>query len=184
MNREKVALAEEYNKLDLKAETSDLLDREKDRMKVISSSLSKIWAPEEIKARQRSRDRDILEGYRNTAYFQAVANQRTRKKRVEVLEGPRGLVEDDKCMMEVAVNFYKELFAREESAKASLGSEFWSAEELVSQEENNFLTAPFSEKEIKENIFSCYPEGAPGPDGLPFLFYQKFWEFVKHSGHV
>lgn len=112
MNREKVALAEEYNKLDLKAETSDLLDSEKDRMKVISSSLSKIWAPEEIKARQRSRDRDILDGYRNTAYFQAVANQRARKNRVEVLEGPRGLVEDDKGMMEVAVNFDKELFAR------------------------------------------------------------------------
>jgi hypothetical protein len=49
----------------------------------------------------------------------------------------------------------------------------------VSSEENEFLTAPFSEKEVKEAIFSCYPEGAPGPDGLSFLFYQKFWELIK-----
>ena len=41
------------------------------------------------------------------------------------------------------------------------------------------LDAPFSEAEIKEAIFSCYPEGAPGPDGLSFLFYQKFWEIIK-----
>jgi hypothetical protein len=36
------------------------------------------------------------------------------------------------------------------------------------------LTAPFTESEIKEAVFSCYAEGAPGPDGLSFLFYQKF----------
>jgi hypothetical protein len=31
------------------------------------------------------------------------------------------------------------------------------------------LEAPFSEEEIKP-----YAEGAPGPDGFSFLFYQKF----------
>jgi hypothetical protein len=41
------------------------------------------------------------------------------------------------------------------------------------------LELPFSEKEIKEAIFSSYPAGAPSPDGLPFLFYQKFWDLIK-----
>lgn len=41
------------------------------------------------------------------------------------------------------------------------------------------LNAPFSEEEVKEDLFSCYPEGAPRPDDLPFLFYQKFWELIK-----
>lgn len=41
------------------------------------------------------------------------------------------------------------------------------------------LTKPFSEEEIKEAIFSCYLEGAPGLDGLSFLFYQKFWDIIK-----
>ena len=52
---------------------------------------------------------------------------------------------------------------------------------MVTSEENESLLAPFLEAEIKEAIFSCYAEGAPGPDGLPFLFYQKFWNLVKQD---
>jgi hypothetical protein len=37
------------------------------------------------------------------------------------------------------------------------------------------------EKEVTEAVFSCYPEGAPRPDGLPFLFFQKFWVVVKED---
>lgn len=49
----------------------------------------------------------------------------------------------------------------------------------MSREENEMLESGFSEEEVREAIFSCYPEGAPGPDGLPFLFYQKFWNIIK-----
>ena len=49
-------------------------------MKEIAKLLGDICAAEEIKARQSSKDRDILEGDRDITYFQAVANQRARKK--------------------------------------------------------------------------------------------------------
>jgi hypothetical protein len=62
-----------------------------------------------------------------------------------------------------------------------LGEDFWDPEDKLSIEEVLNLESPFSEEEINEAIFSSYPEGTPGPDGLSFLFYQKFWEVVKRD---
>jgi hypothetical protein len=56
---------------------------------------------EEIKVRQRSRDRDILEGDRNTAYFYAIANHRARKKKIEGMQGERGLVQDTQIILNI-----------------------------------------------------------------------------------
>ena len=108
-----------------------------------------------------------------------MANYRSRKKRIDCLQDPACLVYDQKGMMKVAVDFYKELFAMEENSGVRLGSSFWEDVDKVTPEENSSLIAPFTEAEIKEAVFSCYAEGAPGPDGLSFLFYQKFWNLIK-----
>jgi hypothetical protein len=76
-------------------------------------------------------------------------------------------------MMDVAVNFYKTLFAKEPSSNVKLGDSFWDDNDLIISEENELLTAPFTETEIRDTIFSSYPDGAPRPDGLPFLFLPK-----------
>jgi hypothetical protein len=47
--------------------------------------------------------------------------------------------------------------------------------------ENSALVAPFTEEEIKTAIFSMNPNKAPGPDGFPILFYQKFWNIIKYD---
>jgi len=49
----------------------------------------------------------------------------------------------------------------------------------VSSSENELLTAPFTEKEIRDAIFDMEHNKEPGPDGFPAEFYQQFWDVIK-----
>ena len=119
IKRYKKILVEEFNSLDVKAETSALSTDELSRAKFINSELQKIWLQEEVKAKQRSRDRDIKEGDRNTSYFHAVANQRNRKVTIHSLDGPEGPVTDTREMLKVACDFYKDFLRKNLEMAAS-----------------------------------------------------------------
>lgn len=49
----------------------------------------------------------------------------------------------------------------------------------MTEEEVDLLEKEFSEEEVKEAVFGSYADGAPGPNGFSFLFYQTFWEVIK-----
>ncbi|GJN11160.1 hypothetical protein PR202_ga29332 [Eleusine coracana subsp. coracana] len=93
-------------------------------MTEIVKELDHLWLIEEIAAKQRSRDRKIKEGDRNTAYFHALANQRRRKKFISKLEGPNGMVNSTADIMNVAVDFYKNLFGFEPTMNLNLADDF------------------------------------------------------------
>jgi hypothetical protein len=51
------------------------------------------------------------------------------------------LVYDQKGMMKIAVDFYKNLFAKESGAHVKLGPYFWDDHDKVAEEENRILVA-------------------------------------------
>jgi hypothetical protein len=77
-------------------------------------------------------------------------------------------------MLGVAMDYYKNLFGFEDRPNIMLKSDFF-----FSKDENDMLSRSFLEEEIREVVFSSYANGAPGPDGLSFMFYQSFWDVVK-----
>jgi hypothetical protein len=76
-------------------------------------------------------------------------------------------------------SYYKKLFGPSEVTLISLDESQIEGIPQVSDLENEFLTAPFTEEEVRVAIFQMEHNKAPGPDGFPPEFYQVFWGLVK-----
>lgn len=48
----------------------------------------------------------------------------------------------------------------------------------VTPEMNDYLEEPFTLEDITSALSYMYPTKAPGPDGLPVVFFQKHWQIV------
>jgi hypothetical protein len=110
-----------------------------------------------------------------------VANQRKRNKAIASLENNGVLIEDKNGMIDHALEFYKNLFGEEKRDDICLSEDFWEDDERVTVEENEALEAKFSEEGIRRVVFESYAEGALGPDGIYFMFYQKLWAVIKND---
>ena len=49
---------------------------------------------------------------------------------------------------------------------------------MLSPTQQNQLTGPFLEDEVRTSICGLNAEGAPGPDGIPVFFYKDCWARV------
>ena len=117
-------------------------------MDEVMMGLNKIWAMEGTKARQRSREKHIKEGDRNTRYFQTVANQRRRKTTIHQMVGPEGVATETVDIQRIATDYYKDLFRYEKKEDININDEFFLEEQKVTEQENLALEAPFTENEI------------------------------------
>lgn len=86
-----------------------------------------------------------------------------------MFKGPQGLVHDQDGMMRIALDFYKELFAKENKGNLCLSESFWSESEKVTAEENNQISASFTETETRRSFLVAMLKG-PWPR-WPFLFF-------------
>jgi hypothetical protein len=143
--------------------------------------LDQILKMEEIKTRQRAREKEIKEGDHNMAYLFAKANQMKREKTISCLKQGDAIFSENKDMVVHARQFYKSLFREEPKTKIKLDEEFWDVSERVTQEEKDALEGDMTEEEIFQAIKESYAQESPGLDGFSFLFYQRFWSTIRED---
>jgi hypothetical protein len=179
--KEKERLLSIIDELDIKAETTPLVALERDALRKANDGLAKLRREEEAKWAQRAKVKHVQEGGNNTRYFHLIANGKHRKKKIFQLEQDEGTIVGEENLKVFITEYYKKLFG--EPAKNSVVMREDMVEDVpqLSPNENDILTAVFTEEEVFEAISQMEHNKAPGPDGFPAEFYKQFWETIKHD---
>lgn len=155
-----------------------LLNQEESLLK----ELDVVLEQEEILWFQKSREKWIELGDRNTKYFHTSTIIRRRRNRIEMLKNNDGAWISDPTELEnLAVGYYQRLYSMEDIDHEM---EVLSPAGFVdlSRAEVTELSKPFSSRDVEESVRSMGKLKAPGPDGYQPIFYQKNWDVVGESG--
>jgi hypothetical protein len=173
--KEKKMLLDKMDVLDKKEEHTPLSIQEKELQVEMHKRLKKLLRDEEIKWRQRAKEKDLKKGDGYTKYFHLKASGRRKQNHISVLHHNGEEIMGDANLIKHVTEFYKALFGP--SPVTSLRMDGVVCDQL-NEEDRQSLITPFSLEEIKETIDELKHDKAAGPDGLPAEFYQKFWEEI------
>jgi hypothetical protein len=83
-------------------------------------------------------------------------------------------------MVEHVYQFYQGLMGSVgETRVFFLSAGQWEEHQRISDEENGLLELTFTPNELDEVLHSMKVDSAPGPDGLPVIFFKRFWGILK-----
>ena len=77
---------------------------------------------------------------------------------------------------EVAVSYFEKLYRTSNPDKIAEVVE--AIDPKVSAEMNQSLIKQFTREEVEAALKQMHPSKSPGPDGMPALFYQNYWDIV------
>lgn len=128
--------------------------------------------------KDRARVKWLTKGDRNSSFFHAYARIKSSSSHISCILDGNNLLTDPLAIENHIVNFYQTLF----------GSSFTPSgidvvceviQPMVTDSENDLLSALPTDEEIKEAVFSLSASSAPGPDGFPGFFYHHCWDIVS-----
>ncbi|KAA3490640.1 reverse transcriptase [Gossypium australe] len=129
---------------------------------------------------QRVRANWLKVGDKNSTFFHKFASTRRKQNiisRLQLEDG--GESSDDSQMAEAATSYFQELFMS--NGTGDLSHIMQGIETSISQEMNANLLSEFTEDEVLAALKGMGPKKAPGPDGFPALFFQRFWHIVGND---
>lgn len=142
--------------------------------------LDELLKQEEIFWFQRSRALWLKDGDRNTSFFHQKASSRKRRNTVEKIKDHNGnWKEGDVEVGKILRAYFLDLFTSVNPC--DLHQVIESVKPRVTGQMNDFLLQPYTEREIIEALKQMHTVKSPGPDGMPPLFFIKFWHIIKYS---
>ncbi|XP_043724222.1 uncharacterized protein LOC122671183 [Telopea speciosissima] len=151
-------------------------EKETELQKLLDTQLER----EEEMWRQKSRADWLKGGDRNSSFFHVTTLRRRHRNKILKLKTSTGEWSTSPTeVTSILCTYFQELYASEPINNTALNSVLDVVQPIVGDDINNMLCLVPSSKEVHDALFRMAPLKSPGPDGLPPLYFQKYWEVVK-----
>jgi hypothetical protein len=159
------------------AELDSTLGLGHDTVVSIQNEVNELLVKEERMWKQRSRESWLKEGDSNTRYFHSCASHRKRHNSIlAVRSDVEELITDPEQIGNQFTAYYQELFTA--ALLEDVDTVLDGIQSSVTNEMNQALVSHFIEDEVILAMKQMAPLKAPGPDGMPPVFYQSYWHVV------
>lgn len=127
--------------------------------------------------RQRAHVKWLQEGDKNTAFFHAFASERKKKNTLKGLKTEDGRwIEGNEPLKDYIANYFSDIFSS--TARHDNEAILRTVQPKVTEEMNEILCAEYTEEEVKAALDNIGDLKAPRPDGMPAIFFKRFWQTV------
>eukprot|EP00253_Pinus_taeda_P017956 PITA_17956 len=136
---------------------------------------------EETLWRQKSRNRWLKEGEKNTKFFHRSTIQRRMHNNIAFISNRQGekLEKHEEMEKEFQEHFHEILKEPPESRDQAIKKITQLIPKIITEDHNKQLLQSISMKEVEEAMSQIKDGKAPGPDGFTAIFFHEFWELVS-----
>ncbi|KAJ0585981.1 putative RNA-directed DNA polymerase [Helianthus annuus] len=115
-------------------------------------------------------------GDENTSFFHAVVNSHKARNRINGLWIEGSWISDANVIKEKFMLAFKEKFKEPINSRPRMGMDGF---KRLNERESSSLIEHFKEDEVRNAIWECGGDKAPGPDGITFSLIKMYWEELK-----
>ncbi|CAN0858294.1 Transposon TX1 uncharacterized 149 kDa protein [Linum grandiflorum] len=151
-----------------------------DTVRSLEAELEIALRSEEAFWKRKARNNWLLNGDRNTHYFQRIASFKRQYNHIDKLTDSEGrFYSDEKVKRDIDISYFQDLFT------SDLPPGFFprhlcpSFSAKISPSDNAKLIRPVSLSEIKAATFSIGTNQSLGSDGFDSSFFQKYWTLIN-----
>ena len=148
-----------------------------DQVRTLKLNVNELLDKENMMWIQRARSLYLQSGDSNTRYFHSRASQRYKRNRILGLRNDQNNWCTSKHQIQsIATSFFQDLFST--CSPDEDHSIFETIRPVVTKDMNRDLIYSLSRDEVEAALKSMEPLSAPGPDGMPPIFFQSYWSVI------
>ncbi|KAK2419793.1 hypothetical protein QL285_030613 [Trifolium repens] len=142
--------------------------------------LDNLLESEEMWWSQRSRVQWLQHGDKNTKFFHQKATHRRKRNQIDCIQDNQGTTfTEEENIENILINHFRELFTSQETQNVNITVEV--VKNRLNDAMKDYLNTSYTAEEVHQAILSMKSLAAPGPDGLPALFYHNYWDLIGND---